>query len=208
MEATGHCPSGRAAQAPGLVAVEATMSPWTHLIAAASAGAFGLYLWFLSQFEGRQTRIFVVLGTLLAIVSGWMWTTMGVEMVVLALASGGVVGLLLWLANELWESAVREREKREQDEQNKRWLEEEKLARARRQEEQDKRRAEERRQEDARRAAEDEARRAKEQREAEVRRQEEERERYRAEYRRRQLEAEEAKLAEIMKDLDPDTPMF
>jgi flagellar biosynthesis GTPase FlhF len=184
------------------------MSPWAPLIAAAIACAVILYLWFLRQFEDRKIQGRIVLGTLLVIVSGWMWITMGVGMVVLALASGGLVGLLLWLANEFWEGAAREREKREQDELNKRWLEEEKLARARRQEEQDKRRAEERRQEDARRAAEDEARRAKEQREAEVRRQEEERERYRAEYRRRQLEAEEAKLAEIMKDLDPDTPMF
>ena len=184
------------------------MSPWTLLIAAASAGAFGLCVWLLSLLEGWLIRAVFVLGTFLAFALGWIWITMGVEIVVLAIVGICVVGLLIWRANELLESVAREREKREQDEQNKRWLEEEKLARARRQEEQDKRRAEERRQEDARRAAEDEARRAKEQREAEVRRQEEERERDRAEYRRRKLEAEEAKLAEIMKDLDPDTPMF
>jgi flagellar biosynthesis GTPase FlhF len=184
------------------------MSPWAPLIAAAIACAVILYLWFLRQFEDRKIQGRIVLGTLLVIVSGWMWITMGVGMVVLALASGGLVGLLLWLANEFWEGAAREREKREQDELNKRWLEEEKLARARRQEEQDKRRAEERRQEEARRAAEDEARRAKEQREAENRRQMEERDRQFEEERQRKREAAKAENERLKKEADPDTPMF
>ena len=184
------------------------MSPWAPLIAAAIACAVILYLWFLRQFEDRKIQGRIVLGTLLVIVSGWMWITMGVGMVVLALASGGLVGLLLWLANEFWEGAAREREKREQDEQNKRWLEKEKLARARRQEEQDKRRAEERRQEEARRAAEDEARRAKEQREAENRRQMEERDRQFEEERQRKREAAKAENERLKKEADPDTPMF
>ena len=65
-----------------MVAVGATMSPWTPLIAAASVGAFGLYLWFLSQFEGWQTRIVVVFATILTAALGWIWITMGVGMVV------------------------------------------------------------------------------------------------------------------------------
>lgn len=184
------------------------MNPWTPLIVAASAGAFGLCVWFLSLLEGWLIRTVVVLGTFILGGLGWLWVTKGAGMVVLTIAGICVVGLLIWMIRQFVEMAAREREKREQDEQNKRWIEEEKQARARRQEEQDKRRAEERRQEDARRAAEDEARRAKERREAEDRRQKEELERYRAEERRRKLEAAEVKLAEVMKDADPDTPMF
>jgi hypothetical protein len=55
------------------MAMEATMSPWTPLISVASTGAFGLYLWFLSHFEGWQTRIVVVFATLLAAGLGWIW---------------------------------------------------------------------------------------------------------------------------------------
>jgi hypothetical protein len=181
---------------------------WIPFALAVAFSALCFFAWILSLFESWQTRIVVVLGALTLGGLGWIRITMGAEMVVFALAGGGVVGLLIWLANELWESVASEREERRQEERSKRWVEEEKQARARRQEEQSRKWAEERRQEEARQAAEDKARRAREQHEAEVRRQNEERERQLAEVRQRKREAAKAENERLKKEADPDTPMF
>lgn len=177
---------------------------WIPFVLAATFCALCFFAWILSLFEGWQTRIFIVFTTLLVAGLGWIWINMGGGMVVIALVGGGILGLLFWAISEFLEMAAREREKREQDERNRLWVEQERRQAAERAEKWAAGHDERRRQEDERRA-EDQRRAAQQAERNEARRQREEADRARE---RARIAAKEAELAKLMKDADPDTPML